>query len=404
MSDRKSLVLLACATAICVAALYLKQPQAFLLPQFYAEDGVKYFANAYNEGWTSLFYTSGGYFHLFPRLLANLCLALGVPLHDIPAVFAFSCLPMYFILWLKIFTRLRFAPEAKFFLALTTVLVPLGNEIFMNQTNIQWVMALIPVVLFCGDAPQRPWSRALDYVLLILCLFTGPYMIFYLPVFTLVTLRERMMAERRTFLLITLVATAISVFSLMQFGTLDRILGETRVTWYGFVQLVFRSYYFPILSAWTDDAPEWIVIAGAAIVPVILYAIGLRVVRSGNRFALVAFALGVPLFASTFVSYGRHPLLPSPFAHAIRNFYLPMVLLLWSLIAITKFDWRRLTAWTMVFCWFAIQIALIPEPRDMPDRRWEVYAERLKSGEAMRVPITPAGWTMDLKERPSSTR
>ena len=404
MSDRKSRVLLACATAICVAALYLKQPQAFRLPQFYAEDGMKFFANAYNEGWASLFNTSGGYFHLWPRLLANLLLTFGVPLEYIPAVFTYSCLPMYFVLWLKIFTRLRFAPETRLFLALATVLVPIGNEIFMNQTNIQWVMALIPVVLFCGDAPQRPWSRVLDYVLLILCLFTGPYALFLFPIFAIAALRDQTMRRQRIFLFISLAATVACVLSLTQFGTLDRVLGASRVTWYGFVQLAFRSYYFPLFSTWTDSAPAWMVMALAAVLPLALFLLGRAVVRSGNRFAIVAFAAGLPLFAATFISYGRYPLSPSPFANAIRNFYLPMVLLLWSLIAITRVDGRRLAAWTMVFCWFAVQIAWIAEPRDMPDRHWKVYAHRLKSGQALKIPITPSGWTMELKERTSPAR
>ena len=48
---------------------------------------------------------------------------------------------------------------AKVFVVLTTMLLPLGNEIFMNQTNIQWVMALIPVVLYCGTAPAAHGHR-----------------------------------------------------------------------------------------------------------------------------------------------------------------------------------------------------------------------------------------------------
>lgn len=79
VSDRKSQLLLACATVICGVALYLKQPHVFHLPQFYAEEGTFFFADAYNDGWRSLFYSANGYFHLFPRLLANLTLTLGVP-------------------------------------------------------------------------------------------------------------------------------------------------------------------------------------------------------------------------------------------------------------------------------------------------------------------------------------
>lgn len=77
-----------------------------------------------------------------------------------------------------------------------------------------------------------------------------------------------------------------------------------------------------------------------------------------------------------------------------------MVLLLWSLIAITKFDRRRVAAWTLVFGWFALQIPFIAETRNMPDQNWKKYAERIPTGQAMTIPITPLGWGLSLKEKP----
>ena len=400
MLDRKSTLLLACATVICGVVLYVKQAPVFQLPQFYAEEGKFFFADAYNDGWPSLFYTANGYFHLFPRLLANLCLTLGVPYGLIPTVFVYGCLPVYFLLWLLIFTRLALSPVAKMFVVLSTVLVPLGNEIFMNQTNIQWVMTLIPIVMFCGDAPQAPWRRLMDSVILILCLFTGPFVLFLFPVLLAAAFVEKQVTKRAIFLTICLVALVTCAVSLSHFGSVDRIRGATKTTLYGYVQLAFRSYYFPVFSTWVDSVPEWAVVALATILPVVLALLGRLVLRSRNRFAMVAFAAGLPLFIATLVSYGRHPALPSPFHNAIRNFYLPMVLLLWSLIAITKFDKRQVTTWALVFGWFAVQIPIIPETRTMPDLNWKKYAERLATGQAMTIPITPAGWGMALKEKP----
>lgn len=400
VSDRKSALLLACATVTCVFALYLKQPQAFHLPQFYAEDGRSFFADAYNDGWASLFYTANGYFHLFPRLLANLALTVGVPYAVIPAVFVYGCLPVYFLLWLLIFTRLALAPAAKVFLVLSTVLVPLGNEIFMNQTNIQWVMALIPVVLYCGDGPQGTWGRLVDYLILTLCVFTGPYVLALFPVFAAAALVEKRVGRRAVWLTICLVATIACVLSLAHFGSVDRIRGTARVTVYGYAQLAFRSYFFPLFSTAVDSVPEWAVVTLTATLPVTFILLARTALKSGNRFALIALVAGFPLFIATLVSYGRNPALPSPFHHAIRNFYLPMVLLLWSLIAVTRFDRRRTAAWAVAFGWFAVQIMFIAESRKMPDLRWEKYAERIATGEFMKIPITPEGWNMILREKP----
>lgn len=404
MSDRKSPLLLACATVICVAALYLKQPHIFHLPQFYSEEGRNFFADAYNHGWISLFYTTNGYFHLLPRLLGNICLTLGVPYAYIPTVFVYACLPIYFFLWFKIFTRLQLPPVTKMFLVLATVLVPLGNEVFMNQTNVQWVMALIPIVLYCGSGPQRTWSRVVDYIALVLCVFTGPYVLFLLPVIAGAAIIEKQVKARAVFLGICLLAAGCCAFSLVQFGSVDRIGGATRWTVYGYVQLVFRSYYFPVFSTFVDSAPRWAVVPLSVVLPVLMFFLGRQVIASKNRFALIAFVAGFPLCAALFISYGRHPALPSPFHNAIRMFYLPMVLLLWALIASTRFDVRRGTGWAVAFLWFAVQISFIEEPRRMPDQRWEVYARRLETGEAMSIPITPAGWHMKLEERRDRAR
>ena len=255
-------LLLAASTLVCVAALYFKQPAAFRLPQFYAEEGRYFFADAYNDGWASLFYTANGYFHLFPRLLANLTLSMGVPYHRrLPAVFVYGCLPIYFFLWHRIFTRLTLPLAGKVFVVLTTMLLPLGNEIFMNQTNIQWVMALIPVVLYCGTPPTRAWTKAFDYVMLVFCVFTGPYLLFLFPVFAAAAIIERQAARRAVFLGLCALGMIVCVLSLAHFGQhLDRIRGATKASAYGYVQLTFRRILFPVFSTWVDSAPEWMVI------------------------------------------------------------------------------------------------------------------------------------------------
>ena len=278
-------------------------------------------------------------------------------------MFVYGCLPVYFLLWFKIFTRLALPPIAKMFLVLTTVLVPLGNEIFMNQTNIQWVMALFPIVLYCGERPQGTWGRLTDYVILVFCLFTGPYVLFLFPVLAGAAVIEKHVGRRAVFLAICLMALIACVISLADFGSVDRIRGTTRATLYGYVQLTFRSYFFPLFSTWVDSVPTWAVVTLTTTLPVVWVLLGRMVMKSGNRFAMIAFAAGFPLFVATLVSYGRHPALPSPFANAIRNFYLPMVFLLWSLIAATRFDRKRTVAWAIAFAWFAVQIPFIAETR-----------------------------------------
>ena len=72
--------LFALAVLVCVAVLVFRKPDAFTAPWFYAEEGRDFLADAYRDGWASLGYRANGYFHFYPRLVANLGLSTGVPI------------------------------------------------------------------------------------------------------------------------------------------------------------------------------------------------------------------------------------------------------------------------------------------------------------------------------------
>ncbi|MEO5572479.1 MAG: hypothetical protein ABIT08_07190, partial [Bacteroidia bacterium] len=57
---------------LSLSAVYFRRPDAFTNPQFWAEEGKYFFADAYHSGFSSLFNTCNGYFQLFPRLVACL--------------------------------------------------------------------------------------------------------------------------------------------------------------------------------------------------------------------------------------------------------------------------------------------------------------------------------------------
>src|SRR6476469_486413 len=70
---------------IAALAVISRRPDALLNPQFFAEDGNVWFAEAYNQGWgRALAITHTGYFQPLPRLGA--ALALVVPLQHAPLI------------------------------------------------------------------------------------------------------------------------------------------------------------------------------------------------------------------------------------------------------------------------------------------------------------------------------
>ena len=396
----KEWILLFLSVSICVAILYVRHPYAFTNPQFYAEDGRYFFADAYNNGWRSLFYRTNGYFHIFPRMIANASLSLSLPYQIIPTIFTYSCLMVYLLLWYYIFSRLPLPAIGKFFVVLSTMLVPLGNEILMNQTNIQWVMALFPVVIFCATKSEQKQEKILDWTILTFCVFTGPYILFLFPIFLLTAFRERNIQKHFVFLGVSLFAATACMVSLIVFGSVFRIEGSSIGPVFGFVQLFFYQYFFPILSIYIHNVSSISVIAFSGTLLAFLIALSIKVFRSGNRMALVSLISGFMFFLATAISYSRDPSVLEPLSWGIRNFYLPMVFLLWAIIAMITFQEVATIVWAIVFCWFTLQtVIFIKDSRAFSDMKWNEYAQKIGTLESLTIPINPPSWDMTLRRR-----
>src|SRR5215469_3377557 len=94
-----------CVFATAFVLLVSRRPDAVLMPQFYAEDGTFWYADAYNHGWHCLFMSEAGYLHTVPRLAALFTLLF--PLSAAPAVM--NALAFFFqILPINVFLSSRF--------------------------------------------------------------------------------------------------------------------------------------------------------------------------------------------------------------------------------------------------------------------------------------------------------
>lgn len=171
--------------------ILLRRPDLITNPQFWAEDGPTFYANAYNHGFDSLFMPYAGVFQTFMRLIA-----LGVskmPIEAGPILFnlvgiTVILLPV-FIIWAD--PHLLFTRNKERFLLLFTYLYllnPKNTEIFGNLTNAGWYLALAAgLVLVRKNTPQaRKWIP-FDIAVLVLCGLTGPFCLaLFLPALYLV--------------------------------------------------------------------------------------------------------------------------------------------------------------------------------------------------------------------------
>lgn len=398
---RRSLWWSILACLACTAMLAYRCPDAFTNPQFYAEDGRYFFADAYNIGWTSIWDRANGYFHLYPRLLANFGLAIGIPVRWMPALFVAGTFLVYVVVWAYVLHRMPLPFPGRVFAVLVTVLLPLGNEVWMNLTNVQWIMSLLIPLIVWGTPGRRVRTAIVDGVLLVLACFTGPYALVFLPVMLLQVARDRhpeaWTTKRKVFVLIVVLASVLSALSLLQYGSVSRTdPGTLSALPFGAVQYLFFQLWYPVLSIGILYVPF--------LLQVLLTLMALWFLRNRFRKGLPRIdplgfrflALGALYACATLVSYRGDLAFLSPFNAGIRNFYLPSVFLVWAGLFI---PWRSgrayISAWALLFVWSVVQTVCFVGRYRAVDMHWPDHAAQIGKID-LDIPITPPGWTMHI--------
>lgn len=165
-----------CAVAATSALLALRRPDAVFHAQFWAEDGVAWYADAYNLGaLRALVQARDGYLAMLPRLVAGA--AQWLPLLCAPLLFnlialMIEALPPLFL----ISSRMRnIGPlSVRYGLALLYLLVPESSEVHANITNSQWHLDVLACLILIAQVPRSRWGRAFDVIVLALCALSTP--------------------------------------------------------------------------------------------------------------------------------------------------------------------------------------------------------------------------------------
>ncbi len=189
---------------------FSRNPDNILNAQFWAEDGVSWFADALNTNYSisTLFYTYTGYLTVVQRLTA---LISGIfSLYWQPYVYSvialcIQCLPLVY-LWS---TRTNFITQnMKIYISIVYVLLPFTQEIHGNITNSQWYLAvLLFMLLFIKESKKRS-TRLVDCSLIIIASLSGPFSIFLTPVVLFEIYRKKSIEFRHKILIICAIVQA----------------------------------------------------------------------------------------------------------------------------------------------------------------------------------------------------
>jgi hypothetical protein len=170
---------------VSAAAIAARRPDDFRNAQFWAEDGMVWYARAYNQpGFANLILSYGGYFQVLPRI-AGLLSQL-VPFAQAPLLMAVLALAMQSIAPVFLLSD-RFAwavpsRAVRCVLAIMVVAVPNVMEVHVNVTNTHVHLAFLAFLILLAE-PRASWGwRAFDVGFLLLSGFSGPFCVLLLPV------------------------------------------------------------------------------------------------------------------------------------------------------------------------------------------------------------------------------
>ena len=404
------------AFLVTLALVVSRRPDGITNPQFWAEDGKLWYAQAHQHGLAALALPAAGYLQSFSRLVAGLSLAFDLrwaPLvFNVAAAVAQTLPPL-----LLLSGRFAFAiPDLRVraLAALLWIGAPNGFEIQSNVTNTQTHLALLALLLVLATPPRTAVGRACDVAVILLAGFSGPTCVLLVPVALLAWLhdRERWRLVLLATLLLPAAAQTVTYFTSGGRGREHTELGAGPVT---FLQIVggqivvagtlgldgyralrwLRGWVYPVGAVAAG-------LAGVAFVARALWLSRSAPLRLFVLFATLALAAGLASPAIAHVPRWEGLRIPG----AGVRYYAPPILawlatLLWSACSDPSVHVKHLSRAALA------AVLLLGLPLDWrvaprPDLDFAAHAARYAAAEpgtVVRIPIPPVGWEMRLKKR-----
>jgi hypothetical protein len=154
--------------------LFSRRPDAILNAQFYAEDGARWYADAYHLGWHCLLIPETGYLQTVSRLVGLFSQLF--PLAVAPLVMNLCALTVQ-ILPVNFFLSSRFSAvplDRRLIGCLLYLGIPNSIEVHANTTNIQWHLALLACLVLLARPPESRVWNVFDLCVLLLITVDSP--------------------------------------------------------------------------------------------------------------------------------------------------------------------------------------------------------------------------------------
>lgn len=403
---------------ILIAALVLliRKTDAFVNPQFWAEDGSVFFIQQYLHGARALLIPYAGYLHLVPRVVALSAAAL-VPYAAAPLFYNLSSLVLTLAAVGSVFSP-RFKSDFKPLIALAVVLVPQhANEIFLTITNVQWVLTLVLVLVLLKEAPDRrfgnvPLQAIADLAVVVICGLTGPFIVVLLPFFAWRWIKSRR-ASDLSLLAAATVVSALQLYFILstsvpsgsfEVGSLLRGFAAV-IALKVFVGQFFGSIVAQAITSLHPSVATFTLLGIALVLYVITVAWILLSSSFKNTLINVCVGIHIAMLAAAFFKARDSILGLIAVANGNRYFYVPYVMMAWCLIALAASQERRTRAiaTTALVLMLGASITSGFHSNDFTDYTWGVYSQTIGT-RSVAIPINPSGWKIEIPARGKAIR
>ena len=404
---------------VAVTLIILRRPDALLNPQFWAEDGVLWYADPYNNGiLRSLLIPVAGYFQSLCRITG--ALAQFLPIAAAPLLFNAVAITLQ-ALPVNVFLSSRYKERfpalwARSTLAFVYLALPNSSEVHANLTNAKWHLALLAIVVVLARPAASLGWRVFDLIVIVLCSVSGPFALFLVPVLAF-EYRYSLRSWRGLLIGLLAVGAVAQGLSLL-------IQGEARspvplgASFEAFVRIVSGQVFLGAMVGVRGYA-EFLSLPGARYLGMVVFVLGFIAVvwgvgkgpRELRLFVvfsslILASALAAPM-ATFNPELQQWEVLSRPGAVG-RYWLFPMLafacVILWTAGQRAKSKSGFVIVRAARFALLAMLLGVVLDWRHptYADFRFSYWAHRLEEaeiGEMVKIPINPAPWAFTLTKR-----
>ena len=386
---------------IVLAVLLIRRNDAFRNPQLWAEDYAIYFLQMEDYGIKCLTMPYGGYLHFLPRLLAAVFSYLNISYFAIPKCYTLAELVLTYFIALNVWvTSERLNIRNRIAYSMAFLMLPMGSDIFMNFTNINWVASVYLLNFLFTRYTDYSYKYYYGHLLLLLILsLSGPFSTLLTPLIAVIFVLEiRQMTLKKAIPLAVIMLGGCVQLICMKFIDPDFYRGVPGdpeanhllkfITNNMNLELFLRDHFH-----WLPRIAKDIISIIAFLALVIFVVYSYQKIDNKRKYILLVYAIiSVVVYVKAYWPNESKVLA----LESCRYYFLPLLCTLWIIILGNdeKINQLIISAYIVFLLGHLRNIQF-----NLPDKNWQGQIQEYYDGKRTEIDINPEGWHFAAPKR-----